>query len=53
MAYVDLNPVRAGMAKIPEEPAHTSVKKRCEKARQSRKPNQVSQQETCATTSVV
>ena len=40
MAYVDLNPVRAGMAKTPEGSDHTSVKKRCEKAQ-----NQISQQE--------
>jgi len=28
MAYVDLNPVRAGMAKTPEESDHTSVQRR-------------------------
>jgi REP element-mobilizing transposase RayT len=30
MAYVDLNPVRAGMAATPEQSAHTSVKLRVE-----------------------
>lgn len=45
MAYVDLNPVRAGMAKTPEESEHTSVKKRCEKAVQSKQPNHLNQQE--------
>jgi REP element-mobilizing transposase RayT len=45
MAYVDLNPVRADMAKTPEQSDHTSVKKRCEKASKSNKPNQINQQE--------
>lgn len=45
MAYVDLNPVRAGMAKTPEQSDHTSVKRRCEKASKSKKPNQVNQQD--------
>ena len=33
MAYVDLNPVRAGIAATPEDSAHTSVKSRCEAAK--------------------
>ena len=45
MAYVDLNPVRAGMAKTPEESDHTSIKKRCETAKKSKQPNRLSQQE--------
>ncbi|VAW63049.1 hypothetical protein MNBD_GAMMA11-199 [hydrothermal vent metagenome] len=28
MVYVDLNPVRSGMAEIPESSDHTSIKKR-------------------------
>lgn len=34
MAYVDLNPVRSGLAKFPEKSDHTSVKLRCKKAKE-------------------
>jgi len=44
MAYVDLNPVRAGMAKTPEKSDHTSVKKRCEQLKNTKQPNRVDQQ---------
>ena len=33
MAYVDLNPVRAGIAKTPQQSDHTSVKVRCNAAK--------------------
>ena len=44
MAYVDLNPVRAAMAKTPEASGYTSVKKRVEKAKEARTPNHPKQQ---------
>jgi len=44
MAYVDLNPIRANMAKTPEKSEHTSVRKRCEQAKQAHTPNHPNQQ---------
>lgn len=41
MAYVDLNPVRACLAKTPEESTHTSIKKRIEAAKSHYQPTRL------------
>ena len=43
-AYVDLNPIRAGLAKSLTESEHTSIKRRCEKAAQASQANHPNQQ---------
>lgn len=44
MAYVDLNPVRSGLAATPEQSTYTSIRHRCQQARQVPQPNHPRQQ---------
>ena len=45
VAYVDLNPISANMAKTPETSAHTSIKRRCEAAKsEGRVPGVIAKQ---------
>ena len=46
LAYVDLNPVRAKLAKTPEASDHTSIQQRIAKAQAAHSPNHPQQQPT-------
>jgi hypothetical protein len=43
-AYVDLNPIRAGLADSLTGSDHTSIKRRCERAQKATQPNDLNQQ---------
>ena len=44
LAYVDLNPIRAGMAKTPEKSDYTSIQQRINTAQAAHSPNHLHQQ---------
>ena len=44
LAYVDLNPIRAGMTKTPESSEHTSIQRRIKQAQATPNPNHLQHQ---------